>query len=81
MTLFRAADAAAPHRDPTLGWGEIAAGGVEVQRVPGDHYSMLREPHVNALAGELRARLETAVAGASRAPSAEEKKEASGPGP
>jgi len=81
VTLFRAADATAHHRDPTLGWGEIAAGGVEVHQVPGDHYSMLREPHVHALAGELRARLQAAVAGASRAPSAGQKKEASGPGP
>jgi len=81
VTLFRAADATAPHHDSTLGWGEIAAGGVEVHHVPGDHYSMLREPHVRTLAGKFRARLEAAVPGASPTPFADQKKEAPGTGP
>jgi thioesterase domain-containing protein len=33
-----------------------------VRPVPGDHYSMLREPHVRALAAELRALLAAAEA-------------------
>ncbi|MDP9119995.1 MAG: amino acid adenylation domain-containing protein [Acidobacteriota bacterium] len=40
--------------DPKLGWGELAAHGVEVHELPGNHFSMLRPPHVAALAGELR---------------------------
>jgi thioesterase domain-containing protein len=40
--------------DMTKGWGELAAGGVEVHRVPGDHISMLSEPHVESLARLLK---------------------------
>ena len=38
---------------PDLGW---SAAGVEVGRVvvPGDHLSLVREPHVRVLAGKLR---------------------------
>jgi aspartate racemase len=38
-------------------WRGLIAGGVEAHVVPGDHESMLREPHVRALAPRLRARL------------------------
>jgi thioesterase domain-containing protein len=41
--------------DPTLGWGKLAAGGVDVRTVPGNHFSLMRQPHVNVLAEELRA--------------------------
>jgi thioesterase domain-containing protein/acyl carrier protein len=44
--------------DAALGWGELATLGVEVHRVAGDHYTMMRAPHVDALAEELRACLE-----------------------
>ncbi len=43
--------------DPTCGWGRLAPAGVTVERVPGDHYSMLREPGVQTLAASLRRRL------------------------
>ena len=49
MTLLRTAGA--EPRD--LGWGALAAGGVAVRELPGDHYSILREPRVAALAAEL----------------------------
>jgi len=39
--------------DPKLGWEGLAAGGVEVRRVRGNHTNMLREPNVKVLAGEL----------------------------
>ncbi|MBV9388117.1 MAG: amino acid adenylation domain-containing protein [Chroococcidiopsidaceae cyanobacterium CP_BM_ER_R8_30] len=39
--------------DPQLGWGRLIAGGLEIQDVPGDHISMLEEPHVNVLAHKL----------------------------
>jgi thioesterase domain-containing protein len=40
-------------RDPCLGWGAWAEGGVEVRRVPGRHLDMIREPNVRVLAAEL----------------------------
>jgi thioesterase domain-containing protein len=49
-------------QDSTLGWGKLATGGVEVQTVPGNHYTMLREPHVQVLAERLRAILREAQA-------------------
>ncbi len=39
--------------DPTWGWSMLAAGGVEVIPVPGEHLTVLRMPHVEALAGAL----------------------------
>ncbi|MEA5503584.1 amino acid adenylation domain-containing protein [Halotia wernerae UHCC 0503] len=54
ITLFcaqeRTVDSAT---DPLLGWGELATGGVEVYTVPGSHFSMLRQPHVQVLAKQL----------------------------
>ncbi|HKR12256.1 MAG TPA: amino acid adenylation domain-containing protein [Pyrinomonadaceae bacterium] len=45
---------AVPARDPFKGWRELATEGVDLHVVPGDHFSMLREPHVSALAEQLR---------------------------
>lgn len=56
VTLFRAGEQpqdSAPAND--LGWGRLAAAGVEIHEVPGDHISMIDEPHVQALARRLRA--------------------------
>ncbi|MCP4654590.1 MAG: amino acid adenylation domain-containing protein, partial [bacterium] len=39
---------------PDLGWGELAVGGLEIREVAGDHYSILREPDVEALADGLK---------------------------
>ena len=36
--------------DPTLGWGTVAAGGVEVHTVPGSHQTIIEAPHVETLA-------------------------------
>jgi thioesterase domain-containing protein len=55
LTLFAAGE---PAEDPTLGWGALAQGGVEVHRVPGHHYTMLRPPHARELAARLGAALE-----------------------
>ncbi len=54
VTLLRASQRPS-NGDPTLGWSAFAAGGVAVHTVPGDHYSMLREPHVQVLAEGLAA--------------------------
>ncbi|HZI16221.1 MAG TPA: alpha/beta fold hydrolase, partial [Myxococcus sp.] len=39
------------------GWARWLQGGCTVESVPGDHYSLLRPPHVEALAAALRPRL------------------------
>jgi thioesterase domain-containing protein/non-ribosomal peptide synthetase component F/acyl carrier protein len=58
-TLFRAREGhALRDEDPTLGWGEVAQGGVEIHDTPGTHNSMLLRPHVQTLAGLLDACLE-----------------------
>jgi amino acid adenylation domain-containing protein len=44
-------------RDPEMGWGARAAGGVDIQVLPIDHEEMLREPHVQILARRVRERL------------------------
>jgi thioesterase domain-containing protein len=43
--------------DPSQGWGGLAQGGCEVFTVPGDHFSLLRNPHVSQLAGLLAKQL------------------------
>jgi amino acid adenylation domain-containing protein len=53
--------------DPSRGWGRVAARGVEVHTVPGDHNAIVEEPYVEALAEILgacltRAEQRTAVA-------------------
>lgn len=35
------------------GWGEVIAGRLEIEQLPGDHYSLVREPNVAALAERL----------------------------
>jgi non-ribosomal peptide synthase protein (TIGR01720 family) len=41
--------------DPTLGWGSVAQGGLEICDVPGAHWNMLGKPHVKVVAGRIRA--------------------------
>jgi thioesterase domain-containing protein/acyl carrier protein len=40
--------------DPTLGWGAVAQGGVEVVLTSGDHFSLVQPPHVQTLARRIR---------------------------
>jgi thioesterase domain-containing protein len=63
--LLRAEDELAD--DPALGWGGLAAGGLEVVPVPGDHRSMLTSPHVETLARHLAAALDEAADGPAEA--------------
>jgi hypothetical protein len=53
VTLFRAIENIG-FIDPDLGWSELAPGGLEIHDVPGDSFSMLQEPHVQALGEKLR---------------------------
>ena len=39
---------------PDKGWGRLAAGGLEIKAVSGDHLGMLQEPLVRVLAQQLR---------------------------
>ncbi|MHB1423438.1 MAG: amino acid adenylation domain-containing protein, partial [Gemmataceae bacterium] len=53
LTLFRPAEAPVPVRTALdRNWGKLAAG-VEVNFVPGQHHSMVKEPHVQVLARQL----------------------------
>jgi thioesterase domain-containing protein len=55
ITLFKPAqELAQPSSDPTLGWSQWAAGGVEIHVVPGNHASMVYKPHVEVLAEDMR---------------------------
>jgi thioesterase domain-containing protein len=58
VTLIRAAEQPVPVDDETLGWREIAAGGVAVYESPGHHYNMVRPPQAAGLAQRLRQILE-----------------------
>jgi thioesterase domain-containing protein/acyl carrier protein len=63
VTLFRASEeAAADSEDLTLGWQELAVEGVDLHWVPGNHLTMVREPHVQVLAKQLRACLDRSQA-------------------
>ena len=50
ITLLRTADSTGP---ADMGWGGLARGGVDVRAVPGNHFSMVKEPHVAVIAKEL----------------------------
>ena len=59
LTVLRASEldpllAGAPD---DLGWGGLASEGVEVLDIPGNHDTLVREPHVAVLASTLRLRL------------------------
>ncbi|RPH54525.1 non-ribosomal peptide synthetase, partial [bacterium] len=47
--------------DPTLGWEAFAAGGVEVHRLPGGHYTLLGAAYAGAVVDLLRERLAQTV--------------------
>jgi thioesterase domain-containing protein len=53
--LFRATDIAllSLPLDLTLGWSSVIEGGIQVQKVPGDHLSITTEPLVRQLATTL----------------------------
>ncbi|WP_441287561.1 amino acid adenylation domain-containing protein [Sorangium sp. KYC3313] len=63
VELFRAEDS--PHRDPRPAWAKWAPG-LRSHVAAGDHYTLLRRPHVGALAERLRAALLEADPGAPR---------------
>ena len=69
ITLMRAADRGpevlGKREDPTLGWGPLASGGLEIHDVPSQHIYMLFEPHVQQFARTLESLFPKAASGAS----------------
>jgi thioesterase domain-containing protein len=53
LTLFRAMETTPGYEERDLGWTRFAAGGVDLHEVPGNHETLLREPHVRVLAHAL----------------------------
>lgn len=49
-------------KEPHSKWYELAAGGLDVYKMPGHHTSMLREPYVRVVAEQLRTCLDEAQA-------------------
>ncbi|UJR81062.1 alpha/beta fold hydrolase [Sandaracinus amylolyticus] len=50
------------HHEARLGWREAVFGAVQIVDVPGDHLTLLQEPHVIAVADEMRWRIDTWIA-------------------
>jgi amino acid adenylation domain-containing protein/non-ribosomal peptide synthase protein (TIGR01720 family) len=50
-------------QDPSHGWEPLATGGIDLQWVPGDHGTMIMEPHARDLARALEACMAQAEAG------------------
>jgi thioesterase domain-containing protein len=57
ITLLKAEERLGAPGDSQGGWQTLALEGVEVFTVPGNHYTMVREPHVKVLAGYLARRM------------------------
>jgi amino acid adenylation domain-containing protein len=47
--------------DPLLGWGKCSSQTIQVIEVPGDHFSIFVEPHIQELAKHLRICIDNAV--------------------
>ncbi len=47
--------------DPFLGWGKFSHQPIQVIEVPGDHFSMFVEPHIQELARQLRICIDNAL--------------------
>jgi thioesterase domain-containing protein len=63
ITLFRATkQPEGIYPDPTLGWSELALGGLEIHDIPGHHGSIVYEPRVGVLVERLQECLEKAYA-------------------
>lgn len=72
LTLFRARmqPLFSSHK-PDKGWKAVAGAGLEVRVVPGNQLAMLKEPHVQVLAEQLRSCLDKALAEVSAKASAD----------
>jgi thioesterase domain-containing protein/acyl carrier protein len=48
-------------KHPTLGWGDLVTDGLEIQQIPGNHTSLMQEPHVRVLAEKLQSSIAEAA--------------------
>ena len=55
ITLFLTTEPRVDLLEATGGWESIASGGVESHVVPGNHFTLVREPHVQHLSDQLKA--------------------------
>ncbi|MBV9464063.1 MAG: amino acid adenylation domain-containing protein [Verrucomicrobiae bacterium] len=63
VTLFRVRRQGIFNFDPTLGWGELTGGSVQVRIIPGTHETVFNEPQVDAFAADARRCLDGEPAG------------------
>lgn len=59
IVLFVARDEAAEQSELAAGWEKLTTGQVHRYTVPGDHYSILKEKHVQVLAKRIQEHMET----------------------
>src|SRR5579872_345570 len=50
------------YKDRRLAWSEVAGGGLEVHVIPGNHMTMLEDPHLGVLSEKLRVCLQSSPA-------------------
>jgi amino acid adenylation domain-containing protein len=65
VTVFRAEERPVTNGqevDPNMGWSELALGGLDIQHVPGNHFSMFNEPYVKSLSEKMKVCIEQAIA-------------------
>ncbi|AFY92127.1 non-ribosomal peptide synthetase [Chamaesiphon minutus] len=62
INLFRTKDRSSLSKeDPSLSWDRLAQGGTEIHHLPGNHLTMLRKPHIQVLAAQLKACIDKAA--------------------
>ncbi|QSJ15009.1 amino acid adenylation domain-containing protein [Nostoc sp. UHCC 0702] len=61
INLFRTkVQSSITKEDLSMGWDQLAVGGTEIHHIPGNHLTMLRKPHIQVLAAQLKASIEKA---------------------
>jgi thioesterase domain-containing protein len=58
ITLFKTSVQLKTEQDTSMGWSNLAVGGVEIHNIPGNHLTMLKKPHVQVLSEQLKACIE-----------------------
>jgi amino acid adenylation domain-containing protein len=54
VTLFKAVERLREDvKDPAAGWRKLATGGLEIYEIPGNHFTIMRRPHLKILAERL----------------------------
>jgi len=64
VTLFKPRFNYKFYPDPSMGWGDLALGGLDIVEVAVNPHSMLLEPHVKVLAAQLKERIEVPTSAA-----------------